>query len=82
MYDAEDLFNDEQIQWRRAFRRLDHPVLGEHAVVAPTFAVTGIASGPHRGFPLIGEHTESICRDVLGLDNDEIAALAQSGIFE
>ena len=82
VFRAEDLFADEQIAWRRSFRRLDHPVLGNHAVVAPAFTISGLVSGPSRGFPLFGEHTEQICRDVLHLTADQIATYAARGVFE
>lgn len=79
---AEDLFADPQLASRRTLRRVGHAVLGEHAVVAPAFQVSGVESGPDRGFPLLGEHTDRICRDVLRLDDDEIARYAAAGAFE
>lgn len=82
VYQAEDLFSDDQLAWREAFRRVQHPVLGEHAVVAPAFTINSIPSGPYRGFPLLGEHTEMICREILKLSEAEIASLASTGIFE
>lgn len=82
VYRAEDLFTDPQLQHRNAFRRLDHPELGVHSVVAPAIRIEGVASGPARGFPLMGEHTIEVCRDMLGLSEDEIADYAAAGVFE
>jgi len=82
VYKAEDLFRDEQLLARRAFRRLPHPVLGDHAVVAPAFAIREIDSGPHKAFPLLGEDTEYVFREVCGLSDEEIAQLAARGAFQ
>lgn len=82
VYQAQDLFADSQLSHRRALRVVEHPVLGRHSVVAPAFSVSGVESGPHIGFPLLGEHTELICKDVIGLLDDEIAGFAERGAFE
>ena len=82
VYKAEDLFTDVQLAARRAFRRLDHPVLGEHAVVAPTFILHGLESGPYDGFPLLGEDTEMVFQEVCGLSEEQIAELAANGAFQ
>lgn len=79
---ASDLFEDSQLEYRGVFRRVPHDVLGEHAVAAPAFAISGIRSGPTAGFPLLGEHTERICTDVLRLDAEAIAQYAAGGAFE
>jgi crotonobetainyl-CoA:carnitine CoA-transferase CaiB-like acyl-CoA transferase len=78
---AEDLFADPQLQHRRFFRRLDHPELGNHAVHTQSFRISGIEAGPARAAPLLGEHTVEICRDVLGMTDDEIAEYAATGVF-
>lgn len=79
---ASDLFEDGQLEYREVFRRVPHEVLGEHAVAAPAFALSGVRSGPTAGFPLLGEHTEWICTEVLGLDAESIAQYAAGGAFE
>lgn len=79
---AEDLFKDSQLAFRKAFHRVDHPVLGDHAVVAPAFRISGVESGPNRGFPLLGEHTEFVCREILQLSDQEVASYVLKGAFE
>ena len=79
---ASDLFEDEQLRHRDVFRRVPHQVLGDHAVAAPSFVISGVRSGPTAGFPLLGEHTERICTDVLSMSADEIAESAAGGAFE
>jgi benzylsuccinate CoA-transferase BbsF subunit len=79
---AQDLFEDRQLQHRRMFGRLDHAEIGHHAVHRQSFQISGIEAGPFRAAPLLGEHTLDICRDVLGLDDEAIAAYAAQGVFE
>ena len=35
-----------------------------------------VAEGPETRVPWVGEHTDDVLRDELGLDDDELAALA------
>lgn len=79
---AEDLFDDPQLTHRQFFRRLDHPDLGDHAVLRQSFRIEGVDAGPWRAAPLLGEHTYDICRDILGMTGDEIGDLAEKGVFQ
>jgi benzylsuccinate CoA-transferase BbsF subunit len=79
---ASDLFADPQLAHRRFFRRLQHAELGDHAVLTPTFRISGIEQGPFTAAPLLGEHTFEICREVLGISPEEIAEYAALGVFE
>jgi benzylsuccinate CoA-transferase BbsF subunit len=79
---AEDLFADPQLRHRGFFRRLDHPELGDHAVHGHSFRISGLEPGPLRAAPLLGEHTFDICREVLGMSDDEIADYAARAVFE
>jgi crotonobetainyl-CoA:carnitine CoA-transferase CaiB-like acyl-CoA transferase len=79
---AEDLFADPQLRQRRFFRRLQHTELGDHAVLTPSFRLSGIEPGPFSAAPLLGEHTAEVCSGLLGLSADEIADYAADGVFE
>jgi crotonobetainyl-CoA:carnitine CoA-transferase CaiB-like acyl-CoA transferase len=78
---ASDLFEDPQLAHRRFFRRLPHPVLGDHAVLTHSFRIAGMAPGPQFGAPLLGEHTYAIARDLLGMSEDEIGDLVGQGVL-
>jgi benzylsuccinate CoA-transferase BbsF subunit len=82
VYKASDLFADPQIRHRRFFRRLQHPEIGEHAVHGQSFRISGLEPGPLRAAPLLGEHTAEVCRDVLGMSDDEIAEYVANGVFQ
>jgi formyl-CoA transferase len=49
----------------------DRPML----VVGNPVKLSEVAEGPVERFPSLGEHTESVLRDTMGLGDDEIAAL-------
>ncbi|MCC7365950.1 MAG: CoA transferase [Dehalococcoidia bacterium] len=78
---AEDLFGDEQLVHRGLFRRLDHAVLGDHAVITNSFRIAGVDHGPHVAAPLLGEHTFEVLTRVLGMGDEEIAELVGGGVL-
>ncbi|BBY30114.1 CoA transferase [Mycolicibacterium sediminis] len=77
---AVDVLTDPQLEARAAFGRMDHPLFD-----APM--PTEIHPAPFRHVPdadlrpapMPGEHTAEICRDVLGMSAEEVAALAATG---
>ncbi len=74
-----DLYRDPQLAHRGFFVTLDHTEMGPtpYDGFATTFSGTpAILRGPG---PCLGEHTDQVLRDVLGLSDDEIANLAVSG---
>ncbi len=78
---ASDLFADPQLAHRGFFVRLPHPVLGEHAVITPSFRIEGVDATPRRAAPLLGEHTYEILIGLLGIDDAEVAAMVESGLL-
>jgi formyl-CoA transferase len=40
-----------------------------------------LAEGPETAPPLVGEHTEAVLRADLGLDDDALARLRESGVI-
>ena len=76
---TEDAANDPQLAHRNHFRRLPHGLHGETVVEGPRYILSETPVEPPRPAPQYGEHNELILRDVLGLSDDEIAALAASG---
>jgi crotonobetainyl-CoA:carnitine CoA-transferase CaiB-like acyl-CoA transferase len=79
---ASDLFADPQYSHRNLFRRLVHPEIGDHAVITHSFRIAGLEPGPWRAAPCLGEHTHEIARDLLGMDDETIAALIADGTLE
>jgi crotonobetainyl-CoA:carnitine CoA-transferase CaiB-like acyl-CoA transferase len=56
-----------------------HPKIGERAVVRPPWGLEGVRV---RGAaPTIGQHTEYILEEILGLSRDEIDRLEEAGVL-
>jgi formyl-CoA transferase len=74
-----DIMADPQFQARENIVTLDHPDLGPFAMpgAIPRFSETP-GKLVHVG-PKQGEHTRAILRGVLGMSDEEVAALEQSG---
>ena len=70
-----DLFSDPQLKHRGHFVRLNHPEMGLHYTHTSTFRLSDVDPSPTLRAPLLGEHTYSICKDFLGLPENEIATL-------
>lgn len=77
-----DLFSDPQYSARQFFRRLEHPILGDHAVITASFRIHGLSPGPLRAAPLLGEHTFEIATGLLGLSEHEVARLVESQVLQ
>src|SRR5438105_788407 len=52
---------------------------GRIRMVGPPVRMSETPGGVRRPAPLVGEHTESVLREMLGMKDDEIARLRQSG---
>ena len=61
---------------------LDQPGLGPILVEGPAFTGSALPEPLCGPAPLLGEHTEEICRDLLGLDPAEIASLQGIGAID
>ena len=79
---CQDLFSDPQIEHRGHFVYLDHPEMGVHATDGNCFTLSESPAEYQRPAPLLGQHTHQICREVLGMSDDEIAALESQGVLE
>ncbi len=78
---SSDLLRDPQLAYRRFFRYLDHPEMGNIPYSGHQFRIRGYDSGPRFPAPLLGEHNEFVLRDILGMTDEEITeALAAGGI--
>jgi crotonobetainyl-CoA:carnitine CoA-transferase CaiB-like acyl-CoA transferase len=76
------LEGNPQLRARGFFETVVHPVVGSHA--HPTLPLRRPAERARwftRASPTLGQHTEEILRDVLGLDGDAIARLRADAII-
>jgi benzylsuccinate CoA-transferase BbsF subunit len=77
----EDVMADPQLAARGHWVERDHPVMGAHLYEMPPFRLEEHAVRVGRA-PLIGEHTEQVLSEVLGMDREEIAAARAAGALE
>ncbi len=78
--DARDkIERDPQLAHRGFLAKADHPEIGEQRFEGAVPRLVRTPGIVRRGAPLIGEHTEQVLRDVLGMDGAEIAEVAASG---
>ena len=74
-----DLLADPQLAHRGHWIRTQHAHLGTLLVERAGFRLADAPGGYTHCGPLLGEHTDAILRDVLGLDAAEIARLLRAG---
>ena len=68
-----------QVQARGVFAECDHPVAGTMSVVSPYFRLSATPGGVRTAAPLLGQHTDEVLREQLGLSAKEIDALRRAG---
>jgi crotonobetainyl-CoA:carnitine CoA-transferase CaiB-like acyl-CoA transferase len=80
--DFADVVNDPQLRSRDHFVVLDHPVIGRHRYERSSFrmnASTGTIASPG---PTLGQHTDSVLREILGLTEAELGQLRSAGVLD
>jgi len=80
--DFADLHADPQLAHRGHFRDVEHAVLGRHPVETHAMRFSAMAPKIQAPAPRLGEHTEHVLRDLLGMEAGEFAQLRGAGVFE
>ena len=62
------------------FERVDTPGIGEHLTAGATVSIVGVKREPVHPAPWLGQHTEEVLAQVLGLGSGEIGGLFDAGI--
>lgn len=73
---------DEHIKERGYYVYLDHPETGRTAYDGPPFKLSKTPGRLRSPAPLLGEHTEYVTKEILGLDDEEIAELMVAGALQ
>lgn len=76
-----DVFDDPVLAARRYWRVLEHPVMGPVRNASAPHLWNGQPVSPASPAPLLGQHTEEISRDLLGLPADEYRQLVADGVL-
>ena len=70
---------DEHIKARGYYVYLDHAETGRAAYDGPPFVLSKTPGVLRWPAPLLGEHTEKVCKEILGLGDEEITELLIAG---
>ena len=79
---AQDMDEDPQLNYYNFYRQLDHPYMGNLRYYHPAALKLSGAEAAMARPVLVGEHTDQICTEILGMTKTEIEQLRQKGIFE
>ncbi|MBV8982446.1 MAG: CoA transferase [Acidimicrobiia bacterium] len=80
--DFGDVFNDPQLAAREHFVELTHPKMGPGAYEHNGFRLSNSPAGYQRPSPVLGQHTDEVLADILGLSAAERQTLAADGVLE
>jgi formyl-CoA transferase len=75
-----DLIENDAGYRDRHIRLLDHPEAGTMTTHGETIAISGLEPRVQRS-PLLGEHTEYVLKDLLGMDERQIDQLYVDGVL-
>jgi benzylsuccinate CoA-transferase BbsF subunit len=79
---AQDSESDPQLKEYDFFHEIDHPYLGKQKFFHPT-AFTLSDAKAELGRPVfLGEHTEYICTEILGISKTEFDKMSKEGVFD
>jgi benzylsuccinate CoA-transferase BbsF subunit len=79
---SKDLDNDLQLGYYNFYRQLDHPYMGKLRYYHPAAIKLSRAETEVKMPVLLGEHTDYICQEFLGLSKAEIENLRAKGVFK
>jgi crotonobetainyl-CoA:carnitine CoA-transferase CaiB-like acyl-CoA transferase len=79
---GKDLIEDPQLRYRHHFWYLNHPEMGTCAYDGPPFKLSETPAELSMPAPCLGEHTEYVCTQILGMSDEEFVELLAEGVFE
>jgi len=79
--DAADVLRDPQLKARNHWVYLDHPEMGKTVYSALPVKFSSIESTPTMTAPLLGQHTDEVLIERLGLTLEQIVALRERGVL-
>jgi succinyl-CoA---D-citramalate CoA-transferase len=80
VYGVDEILTDAQVQARGAVIAVDDPSLGPIKQQAPVPRLDRTPLRVERGAPRLGEHTDEVLAELLGMGDEEIRALRDAGV--
>ncbi len=79
---SKDVLEDEHLKARGYFEYLDHPETGVMAHDGAPFKLSKTPGSLRTPAPVLGQHNEQVCKEILGMTDDEIAeALIEQALY-
>ncbi len=78
--DAGGILNDPHLRKRGFVVETDHPEVGRRATVGVPWQISDLPSRDYCPAPLLGEHTERVLCDLLGMSTQEVTKLIEGGV--
>lgn len=79
---APDTMKDPQILHDNALVELDHPIVGKRLYPNVALKLSGTPALASTPAPLLGQHTDEICRELLLMSDSDIENLKKEGVLE
>lgn len=73
--------HDPQLRFREFYQEQDHPEIGRYRPPRQPCLLSRTPARLRRA-PLMGEHTEQVLKEILGMSDEEIGALRADGVLE
>ena len=78
-----DVFKDPQAKARKSLWEVDHPTIGKLPLLASALQhLSRTPASPQGPPPLLGEHTNQVLSEDLGMSEEEIAKLKEDGVIK
>lgn len=79
---SRDVLEDAHLQARGYFEYLDHPETGRSVYDGSPFKLSKTPGKLTTPAPLLGQHNEQVCKEILGMSDEEIAdALIEQALY-
>jgi benzylsuccinate CoA-transferase BbsF subunit len=79
---AKDINEDPQMNYYHFYREMEHPYVGKLRYYHPApIKLSAVETAVQRPV-LLGEHTDQICTQILGMSQSEVDGMRQRGVFE
>ncbi|MCJ7605153.1 MAG: CoA transferase [Dehalococcoidales bacterium] len=79
---AKDIYEDPQLRERGLFWQMEHPDMGLYTHLGQGFRLSKTPAQASFAAPQLGEHTQWVCTDLLGMSDEEFVGLLADGVFE
>jgi formyl-CoA transferase/CoA:oxalate CoA-transferase len=77
----EEVAEHPQSAVRRMFPEMEHPTAGRHRVTGTPVKLSDTPGAPGEPAPLLGQHTQSVLQELLGLEGPALESLAERAVI-